>query len=440
MFLEVGLGERVGRGVGAGCFCAIALHAICGALKLNWITKIELRLSNASRWSFLSRFLRFLNAVLICRIQSVFANSSFGIIKMNRQERENTPSSGMRFSGIRGSFFLFFGVWCALCTLNLSAAERFAFEKAEMGVPFRVTLYAQDEIAAKNAADAAFSRVEALNAIFSDYDSDSELSRLSDSCAQGRPVAVSPELWRVLEFAQNMAARSSGAFDMTVGPLVNLWRNARRKKEMPRPEKITEALTRTGYAAVRLDSEARTVELLKPKMRLDAGGIAKGYAAEEALKVLQQQGYSQALVSAGGDMAVGAPPPEATGWRIEITALDAAGAPGPRFLRLAHCFVSTSGDLYQRLELGGKRYSHIVDPRTGIGLTDHSLVTVIAGSGMEADVLAKVVSVLGPEAGMALVEETQGAAAHVVRMPEGAVEEKFSTRWEHFERAGSGER
>ena len=233
-----------------------------------------------------------------------------------------------------------------------------------------------------------------------------------------------------------MASRSGGAFDMTVGPVVNLWRNARRKREMPKPEKIAEALGRTGYTAVRLDAGARTVELLKPRMRLDAGGIAKGYAVEEALKVLQKNGHFQALVSAGGDMAVGAAPPEADGWRIEITALDAAGAPAPRFLRLANCFISTSGDLYQRLELDGKRYSHIVDPRTGIGLTDHSLVTVVARSGMQADVLAKVVSVLGPDAGMALVEETEGAAAHVVRIPADVVEEQFSGRWEHLERGG----
>jgi thiamine biosynthesis lipoprotein len=317
---------------------------------------------------------------------------------------------------------------------NAQAAERFAFEKAEMGVPFRVTLYAPDEVTAKTAADAAFSKVEALNAIFSDYDSDSELSRLSDSSGRGRPVPVSDDLWSVMNFAQAVAVRSHGAFDMTMGPVINLWRNARHKKEMPKPEKLAEALARTGYQAVHLDSATHTVELLKPRMRLDAGGIAKGYAAAEALKVLEQNGFPEALVAAGGDIAAGAPPPDSAGWRVEITALDAEGAPASRFLQVAHCNISTSGDLYQRLEFNGKRYSHIVDPMTGIGLTDHSLVTVIARDGMTADAFSKVLSVLGPERGLAMIEEVEGAAAHVVRWPESGLEEKFSKRWAGFER------
>ncbi len=361
----------------------------------------------------------------------------FQIPRIHSQSNRFTPLWGMfrpRIAGFAVILALLRGAFGGGCA---QAAERFAFEKAEMGVPFRVTLYASDEATAKTAADTAFSKVEALNAVFSDYDSDSELSRLSDSSGRGRPLAVSHDLWRVMEFAQTVAVRSGGAFDMTMGAVVNLWRNARRKKEMPKPEKIAEALARTGYQAVHLDSAAHTVELLKPRMRLDAGGIAKGYAVAEALKVLEQNGFPEALVTAGGDMAVGAPPPDAAGWRIEITALDAAGAPASRFLQVAHCSVSTSGDLYQRLELNGKRYSHIVDPKTGIGLTDHSLVTVIARNGMEADAFSKVVSVLGPEVGLAIIEEVEGAAAHVVRWPESGLEERFSKRWAGFERGAN---
>jgi thiamine biosynthesis lipoprotein len=310
-----------------------------------------------------------------------------------------------------------------------AAEERFAFEKAEMGLPVRVTLYAPNEAAAIKAADAAFSRIEALNAIFTDYDSDSELSRLSESSGGGRVVAVSAELWHVLEYAQRLAQRSAGAFDITVGPVVNLWRTARRKKELPAPERLRDALARSGYEGMRLDRENRTVELTKPRMRLDAGGIAKGYAMEEALKVLRQAGYSRAMVSGGGDMALGDAPPGQTGWSVEIVALDSEGAPAPERLRLANRSVSTSGDLYQRLEIEGKRYSHIVDPRTGIGLTDHSQVTVIAERGMQADALSKVVAVLGAEAGFPVIEETPGVACRFVRAPGGVVEERRSLRW-----------
>lgn len=316
----------------------------------------------------------------------------------------------------------------------LGAEERFTYERAEMGVPFRITLYAPEEAAALVAAEAAFARVAELNAILTDYDSDSELSRLSDSSGKGQGIPVGEDLWRVLEHGQRMAERSGGAFDMTVGPLVNLWRMARHKRALPAPDRLEEALARVGYASVRLDSAARTVELLKPRMRLDAGGIAKGYAAEEALKVLVARGFPKAMVVGGGDMALGEAPPNEVGWRIEVPALDVAGAPVARVLRLSSVSVSTSGDLYQRLEIEGRRYSHIVDPRTGLGLTDHSLVTIIARHGLEAEALSKIVSVLGPEKGLEIVEETPGAAAHVVRAPEGKVAERVSSRWKAFER------
>ena len=317
--------------------------------------------------------------------------------------------------------------------LARAADGRYAFEKAEMGLPVRVTLYAPDEGAARAAADRAFARVEALNAVFSDYDSDSELSRLSDSAGSGRAVPVGSELWHVLEFAQRVSVLSKGGFDLTVGPVVNLWRVARRKRALPKPERLEEARARVGYQGVELDPVAHTALLRKPRMRLDAGGIAKGYAMEEALLVLRSLGLPRAMVAGGGDMALGEAPPGESGWRIEVSSLDASGAPAPRFLRLANCSVATSGDLYQRLEIEGKRYSHIVDPRTGIGLTDHSLVTVVAARGIEADALSKVLAVLGPGEGLPLLEGFSGVAAYVVRAPEDRVDEHFSARWKALE-------
>jgi thiamine biosynthesis lipoprotein len=310
-----------------------------------------------------------------------------------------------------------------------AAEERFAFERAEMGVPFRITLYAPDEATALAAAEAAFARVAQLNAILTDYDSDSELSRLSESSGKGQAVPVSEDLWRVLETAQRMAERSGGAFDVTVGPLVNLWRMARHKQVLPSPERLAEGLGRVGYTSMHLNPAARTVELAKLRMRLDVGGIAKGYAVEEALKTLTARGFAKAMVMGGGDMMLGEAPPGEKGWRIEVPALDEKGAPVGLRLCLQGVAVSTSGDRYQRLEIGGKRYSHVVDPRTGLGLTDHSLVTVVARHGMEAETLSKIVSVLGAGKGLPLVEETPGASAHVVRAPEGRVEEHFSARW-----------
>lgn len=298
-----------------------------------------------------------------------------------------------------------------------------------MAVPFRITLYAPDETAARAAADSAFERVEVLNSILSDYDSDSELSGLSQTSGQGRAIPVSTDLWRVLEASQKLAARTDGAFDISVGPLVNLWRRARRKHELPDAALLAHLRNRVGYKNIRLDPTSHSVELLIPEMRLDLGAIAKGYAADEALAVLRARGFPRALAAASGDMAAGDPPPDQEGWRIEVGSLDVPGAPQPEIVWVKNCGIATSGDLFQRVEIDGVRYSHIVNPRTGLGLTDHALVTVVARDGITADGLATAVSVLGPEAGVRLVNETSNAAAHIMRKPAEKLEIIVSERW-----------
>ena len=312
--------------------------------------------------------------------------------------------------------------------------RKFVFEKAEMGLPFRISLYAEDEAVARAGADAAFARIAELNSAMSDYDSDSELSRLSRSAGQGRAVPVSGALWTVLAHAQAVAERSGGAFDITVGPLVNVWRRARRRQELPDAALLAEMRARVGFRKLRLDPGPRTAELLAPEMRLDLGAIAKGFACDEALAVLKRRGLARALVGGSGDMAAGDAPPDQPGWRIEVAPLDAPGAPAPQIVFLKNCGIATSGDVFQRVEIAGRRYSHIVDPRTGLGLTDHSLVTVIAPDGMTADALSTAVSVLGPERGLRLVEETPGAAAHVVRQPGEKIEFLESAHWREVPR------
>jgi thiamine biosynthesis lipoprotein len=298
-----------------------------------------------------------------------------------------------------------------------------------MGVPFRIVLYARDEATARNAAEAAFTRVSQLNAILSDYDTDSELNQLSRTAGEDRWVVASPDLWTVLERAQIMAQRSYGAFDITVGPCVSLWRKARREQKMPDEQKLTEARAAVGYQKLLLDWNQRAVKLLVPDMRLDLGGIAKGYAVEEAMQVLLARGITRALVAAAGDMAMSDPPPDKSGWRIELPPLDGTNTPEAQIIMLRNAAVSTSGDAFQFVELGGKRYSHIVDPRTGIGLTDHSLVNIIAPDCTTADALATAISVLGPEAGLPLIRDTPGVRARVMRQPVKEVERFDSPNW-----------
>jgi thiamine biosynthesis lipoprotein len=300
------------------------------------------------------------------------------------------------------------------------ALSRFVFGEPHMGTRFELTLYALDEKTAGAAAKAAFARIAELDGIMSDYKSTSELMRL---CARagGEPVPVSEDLFTVLAKAQEVSKRSDGAFDVTVGPVMQLWRRSWRTQRLPDPEQLSKARELVGYDKVVLDARARTVQLKKAGMRLDLGGIGKGFAADATLATLAKQGVTRALVAAGGDIACGAPPPEADGWNVAIQPLLDDGKP-PRFLRLKDAAVSTSGDREQHVEIDGKRYSHIIDPRTGMGLTGRRSVTVVASRGIDSDSMTKVVSVLGAERGFKLIDQIDGAAAYVVQKLDDKVE------------------
>jgi thiamine biosynthesis lipoprotein len=305
---------------------------------------------------------------------------------------------------------------------------RFTFTEPHMGTTFKLILYASDEPTANRAAQAAFARIGVLDGILSDYRPTSELMQLCAKAGEG-PVQVSEDLFTVLVRAQEVSRLSDGAFDVTVGPVVRLWRRARKSQQLPDAEKLTQARALVGYQNLRLDDKARTVELLKPGMQLDLGGIAKGYTADEVLRALRQHGITRALVAAGGDIAVSRPPPDAEGWTIGIAPLEDPNQKPSRYLLLHDAAVSTSGDAEQYVEINGKRYSHIVDPRTGIGLVGRQSVTVVARHGIMADSLTKVVSVLGPERGLAIIESQEGVAALVVRKTDKGTETFASKRF-----------
>jgi thiamine biosynthesis lipoprotein len=320
----------------------------------------------------------------------------------------------------------------ALCALGAQAGpslERFTFTEPHMGTTVRIVLYAPDAATAKKAADAAFARIAELNKIMSDYDPDSELMRL---CTAGS-ATVSIDLFRVLEEAKKYGELSGGAFDISVGPVVRLWRKARKTGVMPGADAIMQALERVDYRKIQLDARGRMVRLLLVGMLLDLGGIAKGYAADAALAVLGQHGITRALVGLGGDIAVGAPPPGASGWRIAVAPLRSPDAPPRHHLMLKNAGVSTAGDLHQAAEIDGKRYSHIIDPKTGVALVGRRSATVVAPNATMSDGLDTALCVMGPERGMAMVEKLGSVAAlYVYETDSGAEKEIPSKRWGSF--------
>jgi len=294
---------------------------------------------------------------------------------------------------------------------------RFEYAQVHMGTRFRIVLYAADREVANAGAQAAFKRIEALDGALSDYNPKSELSRLSSASPTAEPVRVSNDLWPVLCRAQRLAQQTGGAFDITAGPLTSLWRKSRNLGRLSSPAELAAARRSVGYEKLKLDAEKQAARLLAADMRLDLGGIAKGFAADEALRVLADRGVTRVLVAAGGDIVVGDPPPGRRGWNVAIAPLrrdDGAIMVRELTLVLHHAAVSTSGDSEQHLEIGGVRYSHIVDPRTGLGLTTRTYVTVVAADGMTSDSLATAASVLGPKEGMKLLRAVPGVEGRIV--------------------------
>lgn len=291
-----------------------------------------------------------------------------------------------------------------------SDLQRYEFKQPHMGTLFTVTLYAPNEMNAREASGAAFSKIAALDRMMTDYDPESELMQLCQKPA-GLPVRVSDELFVILQKSQRVAELSDGAFDVTIGPVIRLWRRARRTELLPSPDALARARQSVGYQKLKLDARRKTVTLTVPNMQLDLGGIAKGFAADKALEVLKSRGINRALVAASGDIAVGDPPPGTRGWRVGIGDL---GGTLAKTLLLSNAAVSTSGDTEQFVEIGGQRYSHIVDPRTGVGLTGRLQVSIIARRATDTDSFATAVSVLGVERGLALVESQPGMAAFIL--------------------------
>ncbi|MBI1900047.1 MAG: FAD:protein FMN transferase [Planctomycetia bacterium] len=314
------------------------------------------------------------------------------------------------------------------CGATAAALQRFEFSQVEMGMPFTLILYAPDEAAANAASSAAFDRLKELNAVFSDFSDDSELAKLSATAGSGKAVKVSRSLWDVLIKAQSVSEQSEGAFDATVGPLVTLWRRSRREKKLPSEEALQKAKAAVGHQNLVLDPKDRTATLKREGMRLDLGGIAVGYALDDVLALLKKRGITRAIIDGSGDVLAGDPPPGKEGWRVGIAPLDAK-APPSRFVVLKNAALSTSGDAFQHVVIDGRRYAHIVDPKTGVGLPERFSVTVAAPDAVTADSLATAVCVLGPEKGIELIEKTAGCAVFIVRNVDGTIETHHSRRW-----------
>lgn len=282
-----------------------------------------------------------------------------------------------------------------------SALRRRTFREVHLGVEVRITAWAPNDSQAADAARQAFAEVARLEDVFSDWRPGSEARRLEG--AVGRWQRISPELCDVLTVALRVARASDGAFDPTLGPLTHLWRAARARGVPPSPGELSAAREASGYRWLDLDTVGRRIRLRRAGMRLDLGGIAKGYILQQAVGVLARAGITSVLVEGGGDLVAGAPPPQQAGWMIAAPYADSALAARAR--ALTHVALATSGPVEQFMDVNGRRESHIIDRATGHGVRSSRVATVIGTDAALVDATATALTVLPDRAGQRLLRQ-----------------------------------
>lgn len=279
-----------------------------------------------------------------------------------------------------------------------------------MGTFAHIIAVAADANTAQKSVEAAFDQIMAVDKLMSDYKPDSQLSLVNREAFKN-PVKVNEPLFEVLSKSITFSKKTNGAFDITVGPLVDLFHRACEKGIAPTENEIAAAKAKTGFEKLILDEQNGTVKFAVDGMRLDLGGIAKGYSVDKAVEAMKKCGTLGGLVAAAGDIRVfGTPPKGKNAWLVGLQDPDKVtdsidNAQTLLTLRLKDMAVSTSGDYRRFTTINGKKYSHIVDTKTGKSSQGLTSVTIITTNTTDADALATSVSVMGVEKGLELVKK-----------------------------------
>ncbi len=298
-------------------------------------------------------------------------------------------------------------------------SSRFEFEEVHFGnIPVKLTLYARDCLHAKTAARMAFARVAELSAMMSDYafDPPSPLNRIAAESSQA--VQIPPELFRGLARAVDHHRFTGGAFDITAKPFVQLWRVSRRLGELPPGQRLQQTKALVDIAALELDPSASTARLARVGMWLDLGGLAKGMIGDEVVRLLRGQGVMSCRYHAGGDMVFGDAPPGRQGWKVQVVDFPVDDAAGGGTLTFWACnsAVSVSGDVFRFVEIDGVRYAHVIDPRTGLGVTKRRIACVQGLRGIDTDPLATAGLILDEASWRAALAKVPGCRGWVTRV------------------------
>jgi len=267
-----------------------------------------------------------------------------------------------------------------------------------MDTVMSITAYDGD----KDAVTAAVQEINALEALFSRTRESSEISVINAASGSGKSVTVSEATWSILENAKILSARTGGAFDITIAPIMDTWGFTKGEYRVPSQEELDALLPLVDDSMLEMDSSTLTVSLQKPGMAIDLGAIAKGFAAEQVLKVLTSRNVTSAIVNLGGNISVLGTKTDGSDWRVAVRDPNDSES-YVCVLSLTDKTLSTSGGYERYFEENGKTYHHIIDPKTGYpaetGLTS---VTVVSSSGITADALSTACFVLGEDKALEL--------------------------------------
>ncbi|HIJ69951.1 MAG TPA: FAD:protein FMN transferase [Planctomycetes bacterium] len=282
-----------------------------------------------------------------------------------------------------------------------------------MGTFANITAVAGDSKTAGICVEAAFDKLKYVDEVMSDYKAESQLSQVNRE-AFGRPVHVDENLFEVLRISGEYSRQTENAFDITVGPIVDLWRQAQELKRLPTEAELAEARSRVGFGKLALNRADKTVRFGVKGMRLDLGGIAKGYAIDSAIEAMEKAGAVGGLVDLGGDVrCFGTPSDNKASWLVGLQD-PAADDRLLLVLKLRDMAVATSGGYRRFTEIDGQRYSHIINPGAGASADELISVSIIAQTATAADTLATAVSVLGGEKGLELIDSLSETEAILV--------------------------
>mgnify|MGYP006138943209 FL=1 len=294
----------------------------------------------------------------------------------------------------------------------LSAQKSYSESSILMGSSFEITVVAEDEDFAKESLAIAKKEIIRIENLISSWDQKSETSRINRNAGIAA-VEVSKELFYLIFRAQQISKLSSGAFDLTFAAIDKLWNFDGRESEMPNPDALNASVFNIGYQLIELDEESLTVFLPKKGMKIGFGAIGKGYAADSAKQLLVERGVLGGIINASGDMNTWGTKPDGSSWTIGIV--------NPMnnkkvfsWFSLEHNSVVTSGDYEKFTQINGRRYSHIIDPRTGIPSQGIVSCTVFAGKAELADAIATAVFVMGVESGLFLIDQLSDIEAILI--------------------------